>query len=99
MRGFRPPPPGTAMCQHLVAHDSFGRLRTPRACKRAAVSKSSFCGLHARITAKTPHIDVFEGGYCIGCGMPGRRYIVGGVTIALCVPHQNALERALREGR
>jgi len=97
--GFTPPPPGTAMCQHLVAHGAFGRLTQPRPCRRAAAPGSPTCKLHQAIAAKIPRIDIYEGGYCIGCGMPGRRYIVGGVTIALCIPHQKALERALREGR
>lgn len=98
-RGFTPSPPGTVMCQHLVAHGPFGLLAAPRPCKRPAMTSSPYCKLHTMIAAKTPRVEIHDGGFCIGCAQPGRRYVVGGVTITLCTAHQKALERAFREGR
>jgi hypothetical protein len=99
VRGFRPPPLGATMCAHLVAYAFDGRLPEPRPCKRAAKSGSTYCGLHQRMVAKVPHVEIREGGYCVWCAQPGRSYIVDRVRITLCAAHGRALERALREGR
>lgn len=99
MRGFRPPPPDARMCHYLVAHGTSGLLDEPRPCKRTATHDSPYCGLHTRIAAKVPHVEVRDGGYCVWCGQPGRSYVADRVTISLCTTHGRALERALREGR
>ena len=97
--GFLPPPAGTPMCGYLVAHGLEGRLSEPRPCKRAAKTDSPYCGLHQRVAAMVLHVEVRDGGFCLGCAQPGRSYVIGGVTLALCAAHGRALERALREGR
>lgn len=98
--GFLPPLAGTVMCAYLVVWDAMqGRLPEPRPCKRAAHTDSPYCGLHKRVAARVLHVEVRDGGFCIGCSQPGRSYVLGGVTIPLCAAHGRALERALREGR
>jgi hypothetical protein len=96
---FKPPPPGTPMCQHLVVYGPYGRLPEPRPCKRAAEGDSPYCVRHQQIAEKTPPIEVREGGFCVACAMPGRSYVLNGVTISLCETHGRSLERAIREGR
>ena len=87
------------MCSYLVAWDGLGQLPEPRPCKRAAVDDSPFCRLHAMVAARTPHVEVRDGGFCVWCGQSGRSYTADRVTITLCERHGKALGRALREGR
>lgn len=87
------------MCEHLVAHGPLGRLPAPRPCKRAAVEGSSYCARHGQIARRTPPADVRDGGFCVACAIPGRSYVLEGITIALCEAHGRALARAITEGR
>lgn len=96
--GFRTPSPSTRMCKRLVVHDGT-RLVRPRPCKRPSIDGSFYCGLHARIVARTPALEVRDGGFCVWCGGPARSYKCELVTISLCTFHGRALARAIREGR
>jgi len=87
------------MCQYPVVYGTFGLLHRPRPCARAARKGERYCGRHAQIAAKVPHVEVRDGGFCVWCGQPGRSYTADRVTIPLCEKHGRALARAIREGR
>lgn len=84
------------MCSYLVVYGLAGKLIELRPCKRAARSDSPYCGFHRRVAARTPAVEVRDGGDCVWCGQPGRSYVVDRVTIPLCGAHGQALARVIR---
>lgn len=87
------------MCRYLSVYDSYGLMKAPRPCKRAAAAGTDYCRRHGNMVARSPQVEVRDGGFCVWCGEPARSYVVDRVTVALCRSHGRAIARAIREGR
>jgi hypothetical protein len=86
-------------CAAPIVKDQDGHPVAPgRTCARKALEGSLYCGLpaHKRL-AEGFDVETFEGGFCVWCGLPGRRYrpTSEGPAVALCARHGAALKRRL----
>ena len=78
-------------------HPQTGRPIEPRRCKHRPKVDSIYCGIHAKLAARTK-VTTADGGWCIWCTAPGKRYACSRdphVTIDLCVSCGEALSRVL----
>lgn len=91
--------PEDERCHAVVHNDAHGRLREPRRC-RAKKKYGTFCGPHAKAFSVVPLVTSADGGWCIWCGQPARRYDCSradvNVTLALCGACGTGLFRALQ---
>lgn len=77
--------PARPLCVAMTRYDLDGLCR-PRRCRHRA-TKGNLCGLHAKAAEKL-RVESVDGGWCVWCGAPGRRYtrLVRGVPLAMCIP-------------
>lgn len=87
-------------CAALVRWDWNGPV-APRPCRRDARSDSAFCGLH-QVLAARPTVASSDGGWCIWCLAPGRKYECSrdpGRGIVFCDDCARAIARDVRTPR
>jgi len=84
-------------CEAIVRWGSNGKLARPRPCARNARGASPYCHVHARLAGK-PKVESFDGGWCVWCVGPGRRYQTSGdgTPITLCNAHAVALANEIK---
>jgi hypothetical protein len=92
--------PETERCRALIRFNMNGASAENQRCRRKAQA-DGYCNLPAhRDSAKTPRVESADGGWCIWCGEPGRRYTCPraklGVDLTLCVKCGQGLLRELR---
>jgi hypothetical protein len=85
-------------CIALVRIDPNGKAIEPRRC-RVKAKQGLFCGVHAGSFARIPLVTSADGGWCIWCSQPARRYECSradrAVSLALCMPCGTGLYREL----
>jgi hypothetical protein len=87
-----------ARCSALISYGPDGASTEPRQCRHGAKERG-LCGLHAGMAAP---VHVSDGGWCVWCGGPGRRYVKppAVVAIVLCGACRHVLAKTLwRESR
>jgi hypothetical protein len=71
-------------CGAFVRYGTDGPI-APRQCRHPA-KKNGFCALHAP-DPNRPYVVAADGGWCVWCGEPARRYqrAVSGLSLAICL--------------
>ena len=83
-------------CAAKVFSDLYGkRIEPPRPCRRRAALGAIHCTYHLRSLGT---VSSGEGGWCVWCLEPARRYIhgKGGASIDLCAKCSDDLVREIR---
>lgn len=87
-------------CRALTWWDAqTGRLSEPRPCRAKANAGGVFCGAHQAERRRHVPIRASQGGWCVWCGVAGRRYEradLRTVPVTLCARCGAALGRELR---
>ena len=83
-------------CAEKVFVDVNGhRIVPPRTCRHKAKPGEKFCGLHR---ASRGSVASSDGGFCVWCAEPARRYTsgAGNAAIDLCAKCSDSLAREIR---
>lgn len=89
-------------CTAVVSWGALGPLPEPRRCVQRAKPGDALCGLHASLQKRKGRVEASDGGVCIWCLKPGRRYRSSrsdGVAIPLCDACARQLAQAIPRGK
>jgi hypothetical protein len=87
-------------CAAWVRNGAWGPI-APRPCARLAPLGERFCRTHQHQRLR-PFVSVTDGGWCVWCGEPARRYNCSKderTSLSLCLLCARALVHAIREVR